>query len=193
MTENDSGSDGDQSRRSFVRDGALASGGLALGLSAAGTAAAQQNETDAASGDDTAGSGLEEANGLIFAGNFHPGARFAVVSDVVEWIPNYGGVRGVQFVDYNTYMIRWQNTGNVVPLWVAEAADVGQYDGNLGYIADNQAKQQPQFFEMDREYTPLGDNPQLVTVRFSPVPEEDQARVAASEDWWNEPGNETDG
>ena len=194
MTEKDSNSGDDKSRRSFVRDGALASGGLALGLSSAGTVAAQQNGTGNTSDGGTTGDGGtgEGAMGLIFAGNFHPGARFAVVSDVVEWIPNYGTVREVPFSEYNTYMIRWQNTGNVVPLWVAKDADIGHYDGNLGYIADNQEKRQPQLFEMDRAYAPSGDDSKLVSVNFAPVPEDEGDRASASDDWWRGTGSETD-
>lgn len=70
------------SRRDFLKKGALASGGLLLGAS--GTAAAQQDDDGI----------LDEGwQALIFISNFHPNGRFVFVSDVVDWPPNYGDVQ----------------------------------------------------------------------------------------------------
>ncbi|MBX0296820.1 hypothetical protein [Haloarcula nitratireducens] len=164
------------SRRSFLKKGALASSVLALGVS--GTAAAQ--ETDGGVGD------LDDNwKALTFIDNFHPNARFTFVSGVVEWAPNYGDVQDSYFSDYNTYMIRWLNTDNVVPLFVAQGANIGEYDADLGFIPDDDDDQnQPQLFEMNREWTPFGDNERLITVNASPVGEETEDEILANDDWW---------
>ena len=162
------------SRREFMKKGALATGALTLGAS--GTAAAQ-------TGDDGV---LDEGwKALIFISNFHPQARFSIVSDVVEWVPNYGDVRDSFFTDYNTYHIRWLNTDEVVPLFVAEDAPIGEYDSDLGFISDADDDQnQPQLYEMDQEYTPFGDNERLITVNVSPVGEDEEDQILETEDWW---------
>ncbi|WP_135305455.1 hypothetical protein [Haloarcula amylovorans] len=169
------------SRRSFLKKGALASSALALGVS--GTAAAQ--ETDGGVGD------LDDNwKALTFIDNFHPNARFTFVSGVVEWTPNYGDVQDSYFSDYNTYMIRWLNTDNVVPLFVAQDANIGEYDADLGFIPDADDDQnQPQLFEMNREWTPFGDNERLITVNASPVSEEDEDEILDNDDWWQETQN----
>ena len=186
MTDKDTDSDSDKSRRSFMRDGAIASGGLALGLSAAGTAAAQEDggfTEEGDDGDDVIGG--QQWKGLIQTGAFQPAARFAFVSGVIDWNPSYGDIQDSWFSDYNTYQIRWQNTGEVVPFWVAQDAGIGEFDSDLGFIGDaDDDSNQPQLFEMSQEAEPFGDNPQLTTVNFSPVEEEAEDRILQDEDWW---------
>ncbi|WP_277541995.1 twin-arginine translocation signal domain-containing protein [Haloarcula laminariae] len=164
------------SRRNFLQKGAVASGALLLGSS--GTAMAQQDDDGA----------LEDSwKALVFIDNFHPNARFTFVSGVIEWVPNYGDVRDSFFSDYNTYQIRWLNTDEVVPLFVAQDAPVGEYDADLGFIPDEDGdSNQPQVYEMNREYTPFGDNERLITVNASPVGEEVEDQILENEDWWRE-------
>ncbi|WP_226483164.1 twin-arginine translocation signal domain-containing protein [Natrinema amylolyticum] len=169
-------SNSDDSRRSFMKKGALATGALALGAS--GTATAQ--EDDGVFGD------LDDAwKALIQVDNFHPNARFTFVSGVIEWSPNYGDVQDSWFSDYNTYQIRWLNTDEVVPLYVAHDANIGEYDEELGFIPDADDDQnQPQLFEMNQEWTPFSDNNRLITVNASPVGEDEEDNILDTEDWW---------
>lgn len=175
MTDENSDSNDGKLRRTFMREGAVASGGLALGLSAAGSVSAQDG-------------GILDGNakGLISSGNVYPAARFVFVSGVVEWTPNYGDIRDSWFSDFNTYMIRWLNTGNVVPFWVAEEADVGQFDSDLGFVTDDEDQSQPRLYEMEREFTPFGDNPRLTEVEFSAIDQEEEDAILENEDWWQE-------
>lgn len=162
------------SRREFMKKGALATGALALGAS--GTGAAQQDDDGA----------LDEGwEALIFIDNFHPNARFTFVSGVVEWVPNYGDVRDTFFTDYNTYHIRWLNTDEVVPLFVAEDAPIGEYDSDLGFIPDeDDDPNQPQLYQMNREYAPFGDNERLIEINANPVGEDEEDQILDTEDWW---------
>lgn len=67
---------GESSRRTFMKASALASGGLALGASGAGTVAAQD------------GNGGENAKpALMFQTNYFPQAKFKVVSKPLPWAP----------------------------------------------------------------------------------------------------------
>ena len=167
----------DDSRREFMKKGAVATGALALGAS--GTATAQQD------GDDGI---LDEGwQALIFISNFHPNGRFVFVSDVVEFTPNYGDVRDSFFTDYNTYQIRWLDTDEVVPLFVAEDAPIGQYDADLGFIPDeDDDPNQPQVYEVDQDWTPFGDNERLITINASPLGEDDEDALLDAQDWWQE-------
>lgn len=169
---------GASSRRTFMK-GAAGVASAALATTGLGTAVAQDDGVD------------ESWEGLIFADNFHPEARFTFVSGIVEWTPNYGDVRDSWFTDYDTYQIRWLNTDEVVPLFVAQAADVGEYDQDLGFVPDADDADQPQLYEMNQEWSPFGDNPRLVTVNFSPVGEDEEDRILENEDWWQADGNGT--
>lgn len=165
------------SRRSFLKKGAVATGALALGSS--GAATAQRVQTD-----DSLDDGWKA---LIFISNYHPQARFTFVSGVVNWVPNYGDVRDSFFSDYNTYQIRWLNTDEVVPLFVAEDAPVSDsdYDEDLGFITDAEDDpNQPNVYEMDREYAPFGDNERLIEVEASAVGDDEEDAILETEDWW---------
>ncbi|WP_313692552.1 twin-arginine translocation signal domain-containing protein [Halorarum halobium] len=169
---------GDESRRSFVKKSAVATAGM--GAVASGAASAQE-------GDD--GVLTEGWQALIFVSNFRPAARFTFVSDVVEWTPNYGDVRDSYFSDYDTRMIRWLNTGETVPLFVVEEAEIGEYDDEFGFVVDaDDDPNQPQVFEMNREWAPFGDNEQLITVDVSPVAEDEEDAILDTDDWWEEDG-----
>lgn len=69
---------GESSRRTFMKSSALASGGLALGLSGAGTAGAQGNVK----------------RGLMPQDQFYPNARFTVRSRPLPWAPVYDEENG---------------------------------------------------------------------------------------------------
>jgi hypothetical protein len=167
----------DETRRSFLKKGAVATAGVAA---ASGTVSGQTDDGNIGDLDDN-------WKALVFIDNFHPNARFAFVSGVVEWSPNYGDVRDSFFSDYNTQMIRWLNTDEVVPLFVAEDANVGEFDADAGFVTDvDDDGNQPQLFEMNREWTPFGDNERLITVNVSPVGEDEEDRILEDDNWWQE-------
>ena len=169
---------GDETRRSFMKKSAVASVGV--GALASGGVGAQDADIG------------EGWKALIFTDSFHPNARFTFVSGVVKWTPNFGEVQDNWFSNYDTYNIRWLNTDNVVPLFVAQDANIGEYDPDLGFIPDaDDDPNQPQLYEMDQEWTPFGDSPRLITVNASPVPEEDEDSILEDEDWWQTGGNQT--
>ena len=131
----------------------------------------------------------ERWKALISADNFHPEGRFTFVSGVIEWTPSYGDIQDSWFSNYNTRMIRWLNTNQTVPLFVAQDANVGEFDQDLGFVADvDDDQNQPQLFEMNKEWTPFGDNPQLITVNANPVPDEEEDEILQNEDWWQQTG-----
>jgi len=167
---------GDDSRRSFLKKSAVATAGV--GLAASGTASAQDGDDDDYFG--------QEWKGLVFPQTFYPEARFSFVSDVVEWTPNYGDVRDSWFTDYNTRMIRWLNTGEQDQLFVAEDANIGDFDEDLGFVPDQGEgdDSQPQVFEIRPEWAPFGDNQDLITVNFSPADPETSDQILDADDWW---------
>ncbi len=169
--------DEESTRRKFMKQSAAATAGMAIVGAGSGTATAQD--------DGILDSPDESWGGLIFANNFHPEARFAIVSGVVEWTPNYGDVQDSWFTDYNTYQIRWLNTGEIVPLFISEDTNLGQHNEELGYIPEPEEGQNwPQVFEMNQEWTPFSDNQQLITVNANPISDEVAESILASDDWW---------
>jgi len=175
----------DESRRSFLKKSAVATAGV--GAAATGTASAQD-------GDDDIGANWfeNEWKGLVFPQSFYPEARFTFVSGVVEWTPNYGDVQDSWFSDYNTRMIRWLNSGEQDQLFVAEDANIGEYDEELGFIPDQDGddSDQPQVFEIRPEWAPFGDNQDLITVNFSPAEEETENQILDADDWWQNGGDD---
>ena len=197
MTEGNGNDSSEESRRSFMRKGALASGAAALGLSSSGSAAAQEEGTETAQDSGTATAQADDGavraeqgrQALIFANEFNPNARFAFISDALDWSPNFGDVRGGLFTDYDTYMIRWSNTGEIAPFFVASDANVGEFNDEAGFVVDaDDDPDQPQLFQMSREFATSDENQQLLQVQFSPVPEDEEDAVLAVEPWWQRPG-----
>jgi len=177
----------DDSRRSFMKKGALTTSALALGAST--TAAGQTgNETGTGTGvEDDDDFDFDDAGGsaLIVADNFHPSGRFVFVSDVVSWTPQLPDVRDSLWTDYNTYMIQWLGTNEIVPLWVAEDANVGTFDQESGYVADlNEDLDRPQVWEMENDWSPLGDNERLTNVDFEPVDEDAEDGILDNDSVW---------
>jgi len=168
----------DESRRSFLKKSAVATAGV--GAAASGTASAQDGD-----GGDYFG---QEWKALVFPQTFYPEARFTFVSDVVEWTPNYGDVQDSWFTDYNTRMIRWLNTGQQDQLFVAEDANIGEFDENLGFVPDqgDGDENQPQVYEVRPEWAPFGDNQDLITVNFSPADPETSDQILDADDWWQD-------
>lgn len=167
----------DESRRTFLKKGAVVT---------AGASAAASGVTSAQEDDEERPGALEGAwEALIFQNNFHPEARFAIVSDTLDWSPNYGGIDDSWFTGYNTRTIRWLNTGEHVQLFVADEADIGQYDVSLGYVPNQEeGSDRPLVFEVSPEWSPFDNDPRLTTINFSPVEEEIETRLLEGDDWW---------
>ena len=108
MTEKTDG--GESSRRTFMA-GALA-GGLALGTGTNVALAQDEDEVD-----------TKQYEALIFAGSFHPGARFEVTSDVLNYTPVVPqGAR--TFGEHNSRVIKYLNTDERVLFFPANDAEV---------------------------------------------------------------------
>lgn len=175
----------DESRRSFMKKGAAATTAAAIG--GAGVVSAHQGQNEGENGGEGGDGGVldEGWKALTFVNNFHPRATFAFVSGVTEWVPNYGPVQAGWFSEYNTRLVRWQNTGEVTPLFVAEDAQIGSFNEDLGFVTDaNDDDNQPQLFEVNKEWTPFSEDPRLVTMNVSPVGEEEEDRILQDDDWW---------
>lgn len=172
-----------ETRRSFMKKGTVATVGV--GAMASGAASAQEGQRDET---DRVADGLEKQEegwkALIFVDGFHSAGQFTIVSDVVDWVPNYGEIDGSWFSDYNTRQIRWQNTGEVVPLFVAQDAPVGQFDEEIGFVTDPNDAHRPQLYEMNKEWAPFSDSSRLLTVNVNPVSEDEADDALRNEDWW---------
>ncbi|MFB6179366.1 MAG: hypothetical protein ABEI77_06550 [Halorientalis sp.] len=167
----------DSTRRSVLKTGSLAAAGLSV--IGSGTAAAQNGN-----------GGVDQASdkALLFADEFNPNARFVITSPVIRWVPKVEQVRDADWSDYNTRMIRYLNTGQRATFFMAEAAEVPEFDQDAGYVVDaegdtTQGTPQPEVFQMNQEYAPFGAS-RLVTVNFRPVGEDEEDRLLGNEDWW---------
>ena len=98
---------GESSRRTFMKAGALATGGLALGLSGTGGALAQDG-------------GGQQMRGLMFQNQFYPRAQFTVTSQEIDWAPvaaqnNAEGAlfqNPQLFANMNTRVVKYQFSPN---------------------------------------------------------------------------------
>jgi len=134
---------GESSRRSFMKKSAVASTGLAMGLSGTGTVAAQDDDEQA------------PMNGLMFNPQFHPRGQFRVVSAAIDWAPvetdenDFLGDENDEllfndpdvFGRFNTRIIEYQGSiDDWSMLFVHEAASV----------------QQGQVYELSPAFEPFG-------------------------------------
>ncbi|WP_232686897.1 hypothetical protein [Halobacterium zhouii] len=103
------------SRRAAVQAGALTAAALAFGLPGVRGASTEQ-EADALA--------------RIYASDFHPDARFEVVSNPLDYTPETPIQEGEAFLvdrywrGYETRVIRYGNTNERVLFFVPESADV---------------------------------------------------------------------
>lgn len=148
-----------------MKKGALASGGLALGVTGIGSAAAQD------------GDGVNydaEYKALMYNWDFRPRARFRVVSDVLRYNPREEGVtEGSYWSEYNTRLIKYENTNEQVLFFPAHDAEV----------------QKGQLYSLGREFSLFADDVDdsgVMSASFSPVREDDQGDTGTAT-----PGTET--
>lgn len=203
MTENDNLIDrltGESSRRSFMKKSAIASGGLALGMSGAGSVGAQDGQNGNA------------MRGLMFNSQFHPRARFQIISQQIDWAPVETDQNGDDFLtdenddllfsdadvfgNFNTRVINYQ---------------IGRQSWGLLFVHEQANVQQGQVYELSPAFEPFGrDDFQqfgitdvnddvitdagnelgLVTVQFSPAGGGDGGDGQTTT---TQGGNETDG
>ncbi|QLH84231.1 hypothetical protein [Halosimplex pelagicum] len=172
----------EESRRSVMKKSALAAAGTAA-ASGAGVAAAQDDD-----GDDAGVQDSQKA--LLFTDSVRPRADFVVTSPVVEWVPHVEEVRDNVWSDYNTRMIRYLGTGERATIFVAEEAELPEYDEEAGYVIDDAGDTaddgtvQPEVFTIDPEFTLFDTDGWLTTINFSPVGEDEEDDLLDNEDWW---------
>lgn len=169
MTHDDAPPESD-ARRSFMKKGVLASGGLALGLS--GLVSGQEGNSTTQEGNSTstqeetptatpAGEGGNGGKALMFNDEFRPGAQFRVTSPVLEQNPDVEGVQeGDIWSEYNTRTIQYLNTNEQVTFFPAHDAEVQQ--GNV--------------YELHNEFSLFADemaDEGVMSVSFEPVGEDD--------------------
>lgn len=101
------------SRRAVLKRGGVVSGALALGLSSTGTEPA------------TAQADVPVGKAFMFNDEFRPGARFRVVSGIIEEQPTVEGIEEQDvWSEANTRIIEYLNTGERVSLFPIEQADI---------------------------------------------------------------------
>lgn len=149
MTEKNQHTLSGESRRSFMKKSAVASGGLALGVGGTGSVAAQD------------GDAAEGGKALMFNDAFRPGAQFRVVSPVIDQQPDVSGVnQGDIWSNYNTRAIEFLNTNEQVLLFPAHDAEV----------------KQGQVYELQQNFSLFADDTNdqgIVSVSFEPVGEDE--------------------
>ncbi|WP_224332386.1 hypothetical protein [Haloprofundus halobius] len=102
----------ESTRRTVLKTGALSAGGLALGLSATGGAAAQTDGNQ------------PRYKALFQSNNFNPGARLRIVSGVVNYTPQQTGFTA--WSDYNTRIATYLNTNERFLVYPADDANIQQ-------------------------------------------------------------------
>ena len=180
---------GSESRRSFVKKGALAGSALALGAS--GSAAAQTTDGGTPT---TPTDSAEKIDAVIQGSNFHPNGRFNFASGVVDFTPEFPAVARDVLASYNTYMIRWLNTNEMVPIWIEGDATLDAFNEQLGFIPDSENPNQPSIFEMDAGMQPFQESNHLVEVAISPIPQDEQENVLDTDEFYefqDQAGTET--
>ena len=221
MLEKENTDDSD-SRRSFLKKGALASIAAGLSVTGTGTAGAQEGENggDFIFGDDSdenVGNLFNEAEAmkaLMFRQHFIPAGLFTVASPVVEFKPDVEEITDNVYSNYNSRTIRYITPVNSnVPFFPANDAALGPFDERLGFVADDDFVEEddfgdfqdddnreeivvddqpieadgvdeqelrrlrPTIFALRRESSLFGDSEEIVTVNFSPIPEENEEAI----------------
>lgn len=174
MTEKDTRST-DESRRSFIRRGALASGGLAVGLGSVGQVTAQGG---AGTTETSAGEGGDARSALMYNHAYHPGAQFRVVSPPIPERPDLEDrPEGMSLEGYTTRLVEYVNTSEEVQLLVPPDVDVER--GSV--------------YELSRLFSAFQATPAqgLVSIEFEPVSEGDALFDDDGNPGW-EPGQDFD-
>lgn len=184
---------GESTRRTFLKAGGATVVGAGLAVGGFGSVAGQD------------GDGLfvedEASEGLMYPTHFEPGGLFVVTSPAIDRVPEeiQGLFQGL-FNDHNMRIIRYirPNTQNV-PLFPREAADIGTYRNRLGFVVDDDFVEdgnvvldgtrlqdlnpgqydnvRPTIFALGQDTEPFQDSENLVSVEFSPIPQNEEERI----------------
>lgn len=184
--------------------------GTGVAGSAVGSVTAQDGE-DSDPFDDDLFVSEEAMKGLMWRDHWHPDDLFTIASPIIETNPDIEEVNDNIWSGYNTRIIRYLDSDEHVLMFVANDAAVGPFDDAFGYVVDddfvenneivvggsplgddggvdNQELQQlrPTVYALNRETNLFGDTENLVTVEFSPIPDDQEQAV------WDEYGDEFD-
>ncbi|MFC4449673.1 hypothetical protein [Halorussus aquaticus] len=177
-----SGLTGGESRRRFLRNGTLA----AVGASIVGSGrVAGQDEDD---GDDENINVDDEVFKIgTFQNDFRPQAKFVIVSDVIDWTPDVPENLGTSLNEYNTHMVVYLNTGERVPMFIIEQAELtAEYASEQGYFVDpnddaTDGFYQPQVYETSNDYSLYEQTDRIVTLQASPLEEDAENHIFSGE------------
>lgn len=185
---------GESTRRTFLKAGGATVVGASLAAGGFGSVTAQD-------GDDGLFVEDEAFEGLMYPAHFEPGGLFIVTSPSIDNRP--GEIEGLfqgLFSDFNMRVIRYirPDTQNV-PLFPREAADVGTYRNQLGYVVDDDFVEngnvvldgtrlrdldpdqfdnvRPAIFALGQNTESFEDSENLVSVAFSPIPQNEEERI----------------
>lgn len=191
------------SRRSVLKKSALATVATGILGSSMGSAAAQDGGNDSDPYDEDLFVENESMKGLIFRNQWEPNNLFTIASPVIDVAPDVPEVEDNVWSGYNSRMIRILGTNETVLFFPANSAAVGPYDDNFGYVVDDdflndnneivmdgaplgdeggvddqELKQlRPTIYAWNRESNLFGDADNVLTVEFSPIPDEDEEQV----------------
>ena len=198
---------GDTSRRSVLKKGGLlAMAGGVLGASS-GSAAAQADDADGEPFDEDLFVQNNSMSGLIFRDQWEPNNLFTVASPVLDFEPDVNEVEDNIWNNYNSRSIRILGTDEHTLFFPQNSAALGPYDDAFGYVVDDDfvnennneilvggnpigddggadnselSQLRPTFYAWNRESSLFGDSNNLLSVQFSPVPEDQEEAI------WNE-------
>lgn len=169
-----------ESRRSFLRKSALVT--AATGVTASGTAAAQDNGGNAGDDDDAIVND-QRISVAMFRNDFRGGARFLITSDVVSYTPNIPPDLGGPFTGYNTYVATYLNSSVRINIFVSQEANLGaNYDEDQGFFVDDDEQEgdefnEPALFELANDYSDYGDTDRVVNTFAYPLEQDAQNQV----------------
>lgn len=207
--QSDDSADG-STRRSVLGSTALAT--MGIGLGGVGTAVAQEDGGDVSVLGDDDNTGDEEwfdeneaSNAAIYRDQWVPNGLFTIASPVMDFTPDAPGIEDNFWNDYNTRVIRFIGTNEHVLFFPQDAATIGPYEDDFGYVVDDdyveggdvvvdgspvgddggldedeRRQLRPTIWIMSRDNQLLSGDDYVVSVDFSPIPEEEEEAV------WNE-------
>lgn len=198
------GEAGEMTRRSAMKMGALGASGLVLGLAGTGSAAAQESDQqNAQQDDDDLFVNEEQIDAAMYTGDFNASGNFIITSDVIEWTPNVNeNIQGV-FDQFNTHMIKYQNSNRQAQLFIAADAELPPFNSQLGYVVDDDEnygeneQPQPEVYTVRRDAQFFDNaNQSLINVTVSPLEENNEddildftdrggdGRTGSGDGWW---------
>lgn len=184
----------ESTRRTFLKVG----GATAVGASLAATSLTSVSAQD---GGDGLFNEENASEGLMYPSHFNASGLFTITSPPHDNKPK--GADGLfegLFTDYNMRQIRYikPNTQNV-PLFPQEEANIGQFEERLGFVVDNNFVQngdvvfdgtplaelnekqlsniRPTIFALSQNSELFQDSDNLVSVKFSPIPQNQEQRI----------------